>query len=103
MKILQFNEGNLPVRYFGLPLIPDKHSSKDCWPLLDKILARISTWSSRNFCGEVEAKAGGGIRVSWEKVCLPKREGGHGLKRNVDWNKAAVLKLIWNLFTQNGS
>ena len=71
--------------------------------MLDKILARIGTWSSRNFCGKVEAKAGGGIGVSWEKVCLPKRKGGHGLKRIVDWNKAAVMKLTWNLFTQNGS
>ena len=47
-------------------------------------------------------KAGGDIRVSWEKVCLPTREGGRGLKMIVDWNKAAVMKLIWNLFTQNG-
>lgn len=58
------------------------------------ILVRINTWSSRNFCGKVEVKAGCGIRLSWEKVCLPKREGDHGLKRIVDWNKAAVMKLI---------
>lgn len=68
--------------------------------MLEKILARIN---ARNFRGKVEVKAGGGIRVSWEKVCLPKREGGHGLKRIVESNKAAVMKLIWNLFTQNGS
>ena len=30
LKILQFNEGNLPGRYLGLLLIPDKLSSKDC-------------------------------------------------------------------------
>jgi hypothetical protein len=45
----------------------------------------------------------GGIRVAWDKVCLPKREGGLGLKSVEDWNRAAVLKHIWSLFTQSGS
>uniref|UniRef100_A0A2N9J1W3 Reverse transcriptase domain-containing protein n=1 Tax=Fagus sylvatica TaxID=28930 RepID=A0A2N9J1W3_FAGSY len=45
----------------------------------------------------------GGIRVTWDKVCLPKREGGLGLKRVEDWNRAAILKHIWSLFTQLGS
>ncbi len=46
----------------------------------------------------------GGMRVAWEKVCLPKKEGGLGLKRVEDWNKAAlIMKLIWNLCTQAGS
>ena len=41
--------------------------------------------------------------MSWEKVCLPKKEGGLGLKRIKDWKKGAIMKLIWNLFTQVGS
>jgi hypothetical protein len=41
--------------------------------------------------------------VSWDHVCLPKQEGGLGLKRVEDWNKAIVMKHIWNLFTQVGS
>jgi hypothetical protein len=45
----------------------------------------------------------GGIKVSWDQVCLPKQEGGLGLKKVEDWNKAAVMKHIWNLFTQAGS
>jgi hypothetical protein len=45
----------------------------------------------------------GGIKVSWEQVCLPKQEGGLGLKRVEDWNRAAVVKHIWNLFIQAGS
>uniref|UniRef100_A0A2N9IIX2 Reverse transcriptase zinc-binding domain-containing protein n=1 Tax=Fagus sylvatica TaxID=28930 RepID=A0A2N9IIX2_FAGSY len=44
----------------------------------------------------------GGIRVAWDKVCLPKK-GGLGLKRVEDWNRAAILKHIWSLFTQSGS
>ena len=41
--------------------------------------------------------------MSWDHVCLPKQEGGLGLKRVEDWNKAVVTKHIWNLFTQVGS
>jgi hypothetical protein len=36
----------------------------------------------------------GGIKVSWEQVCLPKQEGGLGLKRVEDWNRAAMMKHI---------
>ena len=35
--------------------------------------------------------------MSWEKVGLPKKEGGLGLKRIKDWKKGAIMKLIWNL------
>lgn len=35
--------------------------------------------------------------VSWETVCLPKACGGLNLKNLVTWNKAALLKLLWDL------
>ena len=38
-----------------------------------------------------------------DQVCLPKKEEGLGLKIVEDWNKAAVMKHIGNLFTQAGS
>jgi hypothetical protein len=40
-------------------------------------------------------------KVSWESICVPKREGGLGLKRLEDWNRAAILKHIWTLFTKS--
>jgi hypothetical protein len=40
-------------------------------------------------------------KVAWEQVCLPKKEGGIGIKRITKWNKNALLKHIWNLC--NGS
>ena len=48
LEVLQFKEGSLLVRYLGMPLIPSKFSFKDCQPLLDKILARINSWTTRN-------------------------------------------------------
>lgn len=53
-------------------------------------------WNGNEVC---PAKA----KVSWELICVPKKEGGLGLKRIEDWNKAAILKHIWNLFTKLGS
>jgi hypothetical protein len=52
------------------------------------------------WCGkDVKARA----KVSWAKVCVPRREGGLGLKRIEVWNKAAMLRHIWNLFSRAGS
>jgi len=33
-------------------------------------------------------------------VCCPKKESGHVLKRVEEWDKAAIMKFIWLLFTQ---
>ncbi|XP_048140783.1 uncharacterized protein LOC125316483 [Rhodamnia argentea] len=45
----------------------------------------------------------GGVKVSWDKACLPKEEGGLGIRRLSDCNKAAMLKHIWILFTDKES
>lgn len=42
-----------------------------------------------------------GARVSWDHLCKPKSEGGLGLKRAAEWNKACLARLFWLLF--NGS
>lgn len=43
------------------------------------------------------------FKVAWEFICVPKDERGLGIKRAEDWNRAAVLKYIWPLFTKAGS
>ena len=40
--------GSLPVKYLGVPLISSRLSHSDCQPLLDKIMARIQSWTSRS-------------------------------------------------------
>uniref|UniRef100_A0A6N2MII3 Reverse transcriptase zinc-binding domain-containing protein n=1 Tax=Salix viminalis TaxID=40686 RepID=A0A6N2MII3_SALVM len=44
-----------------------------------------------------------GVKVSWEHLCYPLKEGGLGVKRLQDWNKAALLKLIWRIYTKKDS
>lgn len=47
VDVLNFQEGTLPIKYLGVPLISAKLSYGDCKPLIDRILARISSWRSR--------------------------------------------------------
>ncbi|KAG7563624.1 Reverse transcriptase domain [Arabidopsis suecica] len=42
-------------------------------------------------------------RVAWSTVCLPKIEGGLGLRRISVWNTTLCLRLIWLLFSNSGS
>ncbi|CAA7054990.1 unnamed protein product, partial [Microthlaspi erraticum] len=42
-------------------------------------------------------------KVAWSTVCLPKAEGGLGLRRCIDWNRVLNLRLIWLLFSSSGS
>ncbi|PKI34170.1 hypothetical protein CRG98_045449 [Punica granatum] len=50
----------------------------------------------------LEQHAGGG-KISWETICLPKVEGGLGIKDFNLWNKVCVLKNLWYLLVSSGS
>ena len=45
----------------------------------------------------------GDIKVSWQNSCLPKAEGGLGLRNFWTWNKTLNLRLIWMLFARRDS
>ena len=42
-------------------------------------------------------------KVSWKSICIPREEGGLGLRRVKHWNDAAVMKHIWKLFYRKDS
>ncbi|KAL0311244.1 UNVERIFIED_CONTAM: hypothetical protein Sangu_2419100 [Sesamum angustifolium] len=56
LATLGFQEGQLPVRYLGLPLISARLSIADCQPLLQKIDSRIKGWEGvqLSFAGRVQ-------------------------------------------------
>lgn len=35
--------------------------------------------------------------VAWNQICLPRAQGGWNVFNLVIWNKAAILKLLWNV------
>lgn len=56
VEVIGFKLGVLPVRYLGLPLITGKIRREYCKPLVDKIVSRITSWTSRflSFAGRVQ-------------------------------------------------
>ncbi|GKV04889.1 hypothetical protein SLEP1_g16984 [Rubroshorea leprosula] len=112
---LGFAEGQLPIRYLGLPLISKKLSPGACRvQLVNSVLFHIQVfWSGallipkkvlklidvacRNFiwCGKWNYNAMS--LVAWDDVCVPRKEGGLGVKQLLHWNKAALGKLVWNI------
>lgn len=138
-NILGLAIGSFPVRYLVFPFISGKLKDSDCQPLIDKITAKVHSWTSKflSYAGRLQfissvlegmynywctvfllpkkiirqvericnaflwkGKGGSAVRVkvSWGKLCRPKDEGGLGLKRLGDWNKACLARIIWMLF-----
>ncbi|GJV04571.1 hypothetical protein Tco_1338140 [Tanacetum coccineum] len=95
-----------------------RHCSKleDCKELTDRIRSRIKDWKNKSLSAagrlqlvrSVIGSMHGDIRkgkakVSWEVVCLPKNEGGLGLRRLELFNKALMVTHIWNLLLKKES
>ena len=38
-------------------------------------------------------------KIAWDSVCAPKNEGGLGFKSLDIWNRAAIAKHVWFLFS----
>lgn len=68
---------------------------KGCIKKIESLCSKY-LWSS-----QIEGPAF--AKVSWATCCLPKREGGLGLRRFETWNKTLCLRLIWLLFAEGGS
>ncbi|XP_011101787.1 uncharacterized protein LOC105179848 [Sesamum indicum] len=56
LEAMGFQEGQLPMRYLGLPLLSSRLSISDCQPLLLKIDARINGWEglSLSYAGRIQ-------------------------------------------------
>lgn len=67
------------------------------FPMPKTILERI------NKLGREYLWAGGHAKVAWKDVCMPKAEGGLGLRNNKVWNDAIMLKLLWDIHANKDS
>jgi len=144
LNIIPFVEGNLPVKYLGVPLISSRLRARDCQVLVEKVEDRIGNWKNKmlSFAGrrqlilsvisslyvywssvftlpssivkKIEAKtreflwAQGPLKksrakVAWKEVCLPKGEGGLGIKRIRDMNSALMSFHIWSVLSNRNS
>ncbi|GAB2270673.1 hypothetical protein Dimus_038873 [Dionaea muscipula] len=77
-EILGFAEGTLPVRYLGVPLITTRLTYGDYRPLLNRILARVRSWTCRflSYAGHAQLVRSVlfALQVYWASIfILPKR------------------------------
>ncbi|XP_039049729.1 uncharacterized protein LOC120190725 [Hibiscus syriacus] len=66
------------------------------------ILKKVDQICSRYFWKGAD-KSAAGARVSWDKICISKSEGGLGLKNIKTWNKACLIILIRKILAGDGS
>ena len=144
LEIMPFEEGVLPVRYLGVPLITTRLVYNDCAVLVEKLDNRITNWKNKtlSFAGrlqlitsvlsslhmywasvfvlptrivhDLEKKmrdflwSQGGLvkgksKVAWDSICAPKFEGGLGIRKIEDMNKALMTSHIWRLVNNRES
>lgn len=41
------------------------------------------------------------LKSHWYNVCMPKAEGGLGLRNLIIWNRVLCLRFVWLLFSDN--
>ncbi|KAK1441004.1 hypothetical protein QVD17_06840 [Tagetes erecta] len=138
LNITPFEEGKLPVRYLGVPLVSSRLLQSDCVVLTEKMDSRIEDWKNKSLSyagrlqlirsvlsslfvywasvlvlpmstiSELERKmrsflwgksVHGKVRakVDWGSVCFPVSEGGLGIRKIVDMNKALMSSHIWSI------
>ena len=144
LNIMPFVEGQLPVKYLGVPLISSRLLNKDCKILVEKARNRIGDWinKSLSFAGRLQLCKSvissmqvywasvlmipkgiildiqqlirgflwcngdfkrGKAKVAWDDICLPKKEGGLGIRSLEVFNIALMTTHIWNIISNKES
>ncbi|GJU23286.1 hypothetical protein Tco_1156628 [Tanacetum coccineum] len=109
LNIMSFGEGVLLVKYLGVPLISSRFLTKDCKVLVEKVKHRIGDWKNKSlfFAGRLQLSksviSSMHANVAWEDICLPKREGGLGLRSLDTFNMELMTTHIWNIVTNKES
>nr|GEX53047.1 zinc knuckle CX2CX4HX4C [Tanacetum cinerariifolium] len=93
LNVLPFEEGHFPVKYLGVLLVSSRLMVRDCRELVEKVQNRVQDWRNKSL--SIAGKA----KVAWDVVCLPKEEGGLGIRRLEHFNSALMISHIWNLLT----
>ncbi|XP_042479723.1 uncharacterized protein LOC122060672 [Macadamia integrifolia] len=74
--------------------IPNHSFAIYWWPT--SLLATIERWM-RNFIWTGGIEFAKKITIKWDALCKPKEEGGLGIRRLKDTNKAMLCKLVWRI------
>ncbi|GJW93328.1 hypothetical protein Tco_0173000 [Tanacetum coccineum] len=136
LQILPFEEGRLPVKYLGVPLVSSRLAFKDCKELIERVQSRVNDWKNKSLsaAGRVQLVRSvlsamhiywasmfiipsrvlldieqimrgfvwcqgnmrkGHAKVAWDVVCLPKDEGGQGIRRKILQLRPLIRDNMW--------
>nr|GEX06388.1 RNA-directed DNA polymerase, eukaryota, reverse transcriptase zinc-binding domain protein [Tanacetum cinerariifolium] len=82
------------------------HPNLIYWAFIFKLLKTVMKDIEKlfkGFCGVIVIFKKGKAKVTWKDVCQPKENGGLGLKPLEEWNKALLVKHIWNMAAKKDS
>ncbi|GKC42596.1 hypothetical protein Tco_1060318, partial [Tanacetum coccineum] len=101
-----YPKGTLPIRYLRVPMMTRKLRNDDCRVLIDNVKKKIFDWKNKylsidkiltNFLWGFEESRKGFTNVAWNDICVPKSQGGLGLRSvklmNEAWCWRHILKL----------
>ncbi|GKA66743.1 putative RNA-directed DNA polymerase, partial [Tanacetum coccineum] len=112
LHVLPFEEGQLSVKYLGVPLVSSRLVYRDCRELIEKVRGRINDWKNKSLSAAgrlqlIRSVLGllkrGRAKVLWDLVCRPCNEGGLGIRRIDLFNKALMVSHLWNLISLKDS
>nr|GEW59701.1 hypothetical protein [Tanacetum cinerariifolium] len=93
LQILPFEEGRLPVKYLGVPLVSSRLIFRDCKGLIKKVQARVDDWKNKSL-----STAG---RLQLIRSVIGSM--GLGVRRLDLFNKALMVSHIWKLISLKDS
>ncbi|XP_049406079.1 uncharacterized protein LOC125869665 [Solanum stenotomum] len=100
------SRGQFPMKYLGCPISHAKKRKIHYADLIQKVKSRLHAWKELHrilakffWSNKVEGKSK--HWAAWDKVCLPKQEGGLGFRSIFEVSKAMHAKLWWKFRTQN--
>nr|GEU28761.1 hypothetical protein [Tanacetum cinerariifolium] len=74
LQILPFEEGRLPVKYLGVPLVSSRLVFRDCKELVDRIHSRINDWKNKSLSAagrlQLVRSVLGSMHVYWASVFI---------------------------------
>ncbi|XP_074277662.1 uncharacterized protein LOC141601292 [Silene latifolia] len=100
IHVSSFHRGSMPFRYLGVPISAKKLTKNEGMKVINRISASIRGWGVRNYLWGGDANYRRAPNISWGTCCLPKDEGGLGIKDAKNWNKALIGKYAWWLTTK---
>ncbi|XP_042477679.1 uncharacterized protein LOC122059038 [Macadamia integrifolia] len=86
--------GKVELVRFMISSIPNHSFAVYWWP--SSLLTTMERWM-RKFIWLGVLNTSKAITVKWDALCKPKKEGGLGIRRLRDTNKALLGKLVWRM------